>query len=81
MERCSQLSEALANKVHTVIEMSFHSSSSESVDHDALWLALLHEVHQPAAHAPNCSVSDCERAERNETVIGRAFERVRFRSD
>ena len=40
--------------------LDFHTSTIEDTDHDALWLALLDEVRQPGAHAPNCSVTDCD---------------------
>ena len=46
-------------RVHS-IGLGFHSSAMEDADHDALWLALLNEVREPRAHAPNCSVIDCD---------------------
>ena len=47
------------NTIQLAIGLGFNSSA-EDVDHDALWLALLDEVRQPEAHAPNCSVTDCD---------------------
>ena len=44
------------------------SSPSDGVDHDALWLALLDKVRQPAAHTL-------------EIVAGQACERVRLQSN
>ena len=55
-----------------------YSFSSEGVDHDALWPAVLNKAHQPSAHALNCLVSDCDEAERIETVGGQVCERVRL---
>ena len=52
----------IENTIQPVIGLGFHSSANEDVDHDALWLALLDEVRQPEAHAPNCSVTDCDRS-------------------
>ena len=46
------------NKVYLVIGLGLYSSSIQGVYHDALWLALLNEVCQPAAHAPIRSVFD-----------------------
>ena len=48
------------NTIQLAIGLGFNSSADEDVDHDALWLALLDEVRQPEAHAPNCSVTDCD---------------------
>ena len=64
------------NKVQLVIGWSIHSSSSDGVDFDALWLALLNEVRQLAAHALNCLVSDYNGVECIEIVVGQAYERV-----
>jgi hypothetical protein len=55
-----KVAQKLENTVQPVIGLGFHSSSLEDVNHDALWLALLNEVRQPRAHAPNCSVIDCD---------------------
>ena len=41
-----------------VYVLSFLSSAVVSVDHDALWLALVIEVHQTSTHAPICSVTE-----------------------
>ena len=54
-----QIAEAM-NMMQPVIGFGFHSSSLEEVNHDVLWLALLNEVRQPGAHAPTCSVIDCD---------------------
>ena len=48
------------NTMKPVIGLGFHSSSLVEVNHDVLWLALLNEVRQPGAHAPTCSVIDCD---------------------
>ena len=53
------VAQKLDDTVQPVIELGFHSSAMEDVDHDTLWLALLNEVRQPGAHAPNCLVIDC----------------------
>ena len=45
-----KVAQKLENTVQPVIGLGFHSSALEDVDHDALWLALLNEVRQPAAH-------------------------------
>ena len=62
------VAEALENKVHPVIELSFHSSSSEGLDHDALWPSLVERG------SPACST-------RSETVVDQVCERVRLQSD
>ena len=80
VRRYAQLRKHL-KKVQLVVGLGFHSSSSEGVDHDALWLALLNEVRRPTAHALNCSVSDRDGVERIKTVFGRAYERVRLQSN
>ena len=54
-----QIAEAM-DMMQPVIGLGFHSSSLEEVNHDVLWLALLNEVRQPGAHAPTCSVIDCD---------------------
>ena len=54
-----QIAEAM-NMIQPVIGLGFHSSSLEEVNHDVLWQALLNEVRQPGAHAPTCSVIDCD---------------------
>ena len=76
VRRCSQLRKHLNIKVLLVIGLGIRSSSCEGVDHDALWLALLAQVCQLAAHALNCSESDCDGAECIETVVGQVCERV-----
>ena len=43
-----------------VIWLGFHSSAIEDVRYDALWLALLDEVRQLEANAPNRLVTDCD---------------------
>merc|ERR1712135_273167 len=55
-----KVAQKIENTMQPVIGLGFHSSSLEDVNHDALWLALLNEVRQPGAHAPNCSVIDCD---------------------
>merc|ERR1712136_735327 len=55
-----KVAQKLESKVQPVIGLGFHSSAMEDVDHDALWLAVLNEVRQPGAHAPNCSVTECD---------------------
>ena len=50
----------IANTKQPVIGLGFHSSANEDVDHDSLWMALLDEVRQLEAHAPNCSLADCD---------------------
>ena len=32
----------------------------ENVDHDTVWRASLNEIRQRRAHAPNCSVNECD---------------------
>ena len=73
--------ECILNKVQPVIGLGFHPSSIKGVDQDALWLTLLNEVRPPTTQALNCSVSDCDGAERTETVAGQVCERVRLQSD
>ena len=61
---------ALENKVQATIGLSFRSSSSEEVDHDALWLALLNETHQPTAKS--VQESDCNEVD-HRTSLQRAL--------
>ena len=46
--------------VQSVIWLDVHSSAIEDVDHDAFVAGLLSEVKRAGAHAPNCSVTDCD---------------------
>ena len=50
------------NKEHNTAGywVGLHSSANEGVRYDALWLALLDEVRQLAAVAPNRLVTDCD---------------------
>ena len=50
----------VVNTVQSVIGWGFQSTAMEDVDHDALWLAVLNEVLQPGAHAPNCLMIECD---------------------
>ena len=47
------------NTLQLVFGLGFHSSTIENDDHNAFLLALLLEIHQPGAHAPNSWVIDC----------------------
>ena len=49
----------IANTLQLLIGLGFPSSANEDDHRDALWLALLDDVHQPEAHAPNCLVTNC----------------------
>ena len=61
---------ALENKMQAPIGLSFRSSSSEEVDHDALRLALLNETHQPTAKS--VQESDCKEID-HRTSLQRAL--------
>ena len=50
----------IENTAQPVVGLDFHTSTIKDIDHDALWLALLNEVRQPGAHAPNRSVTDSD---------------------
>ena len=50
----------IENTLQPVIGFCLHPSAIKDVDHEMLWLVLLNEVRLPGAHAPNCSVTDCD---------------------
>ena len=54
-----KVAQKLENAVQSVVGSDFHSPGMD-VDHDALWLALLNEIQQPRAHAPNCLMIECD---------------------
>ena len=73
----------LLHKVQPVTGLNLYSSSIKGIYLDALWLTF---VGRPSDRStPNCSVSDCDEAERTETMVGHVcgsrVQRVLTRSD
>jgi len=46
--------------VKSVLGLGLQSARIDVVDHNALWVSMLDEVRNPRAHAPNCTVTDCD---------------------
>ena len=55
-----EVAQKLETAVQLVSGLGFPLTCMKDADHDALWRALLNEVLQRRAHAPNCSVIECD---------------------
>ena len=51
---------SMQQRQRTSVQRPHFSSAVKNVDHEALWQALMNVLCRPGAHAPNCSVSDCD---------------------
>ena len=71
---CQEVLSVAKTLEQLVIGNVFHSYSSDGVDHDALWPAVLNEVRQLAAPAPNGAMSDSVGVVHMDAVVGKAYE-------